>query len=404
MSTNDDIPDNAWESEMSREFDSRVRDLNEAPLSLDTVKGRAVTIKRKRRLAAAGGMLAAAAVIVPVAVFSAQAFDSPDREVPPATSTPTEATDVPASGIALDHLRGATWVRPDGTEIRLDETYDRGTVLESTLVGFRSDEVTGTGHMDFVDEGGEVIASEEVPQGAQVVSNDERTAIAFVDLDGDLVTLWDPTAGEEGRLTVATGVGPNASPAALVGGPSCADDGCRVLVDDGSGAGATRSYGTGDYPDGSVFGEPAPLGVNDATSSGLMTVTTSVEDAGSCSGLYDESTGAYRWETCDHTLMDLNPVGSHLVVSDAYLDGFGMAYVGIMDAQTEEVVARLDPPDGAVRDVVWESDDSVLASVYDYGTRSDSIWRVTTDGSAERVLGPVRTQDESAPALTVLGY
>ena len=30
-----------WETEMSREFDQRVRDLHEAPLTLDQVKGKA---------------------------------------------------------------------------------------------------------------------------------------------------------------------------------------------------------------------------------------------------------------------------------------------------------------------------------------------------------------------------
>ena len=38
-----------WETEMSRTFDQRVRDLNEAPLNLDQVKGKAVRIRRNRR-------------------------------------------------------------------------------------------------------------------------------------------------------------------------------------------------------------------------------------------------------------------------------------------------------------------------------------------------------------------
>ncbi len=37
-----------WETEMSREFDQRVRDLHEAPLTLDQVKGKAGRIRRTR--------------------------------------------------------------------------------------------------------------------------------------------------------------------------------------------------------------------------------------------------------------------------------------------------------------------------------------------------------------------
>ena len=59
-----------WETEMSREFDQRVRDLHEAPLTLDQVKGKAGRIRRTRRVAVAGGVLAAAAVIVPIVVFA----------------------------------------------------------------------------------------------------------------------------------------------------------------------------------------------------------------------------------------------------------------------------------------------------------------------------------------------
>ena len=55
---------------MSRDFDARVRDLHEAPLDLDSVKGKAHKIKRNRRAAVAGGILGVAAIITPIAVLS----------------------------------------------------------------------------------------------------------------------------------------------------------------------------------------------------------------------------------------------------------------------------------------------------------------------------------------------
>ena len=106
--------DTRWESAMSRDFDARVRDLDEAPLDLDAVKGKAVTIRRKRRIAVAGGVLAAAAVAVPVAVVAANSAPDTSPDVPVATNSgtasPTRGTDTGD----VDYVEGDTWHRADG--------------------------------------------------------------------------------------------------------------------------------------------------------------------------------------------------------------------------------------------------------------------------------------------------
>ena len=96
-----------WETEMSREFDQRVRDLHEAPLNLDRVKGKAGRIRRNRRLAVAGGVLAAAAVIVPIVVFAGGNLTNDSGPEPAPKPTP-DPTVIDPSGTGFGYLEGKT--------------------------------------------------------------------------------------------------------------------------------------------------------------------------------------------------------------------------------------------------------------------------------------------------------
>lgn len=395
--TPQDTPDEGWESEMSREFDHRVRDLNEAPFSLDHVKGKAMSIKRNRRLAVAGGMLAAAAVIVPVAVFSAQGIDGrTDNDLPPATSspTPTEAVEPPSSALALDYLEGKTWVRPDGSEIDLGVRYDGGTVLGSTLLATRSDDA-GNRTFDVIDETGDV--TETIELVSDLAVNADHTTVAYLEPDGDLMTLWDPTAGDQGRVAIQSGLR-NTYPVAVVGGPSCsAGDDCTVYVE----------YGDAETPPQAVTSEgvteqfvdgPA-ISVEDVTDTGLVAVQQSYSAQGSCNGLYDLEQDTFTWETCDYFLLELNRSGSHVAATHPYLDGFGNGWVAILDAAGNEIV-RVDPA-GATGRQVWEDDDSLLVTVYEKGGEW-SVWRLNTDGTKEQALKGSRAGSDMNPAYTLL--
>ena len=75
-----------------------------APLAFDDVRGRATSIRRRRRLASGLGVAAAIAVIVPTAMFATQGNDSSpqpatalptvtDTNTPSPTSTPTMGSD-----------------------------------------------------------------------------------------------------------------------------------------------------------------------------------------------------------------------------------------------------------------------------------------------------------------------
>ncbi|MDO9496931.1 MAG: hypothetical protein Q7J48_14595 [Nocardioides sp.] len=399
--TPDGTPDESWESEMSREFDHRVRDLNEAPFSLDHVKGKAMTIKRNRRLAVAGSMLAAAAVIVPVAVFSAQQLDGrTDREIPPATSSPapTQAVDPPSSALAVDYLEGRTWVRPDGSKIELGTRYDGGTMLGANLLATRSDD-EGNRAFDVIDQTGDIIETVELVTDLAV--NADHTTVAYLEPDGDLMTMWDPAAGDQGRIALTSGLGPNVLPVAVVGGPSCNQapegDGCTVYFEYGDAETPPQAATSGGTTDQFVNG-PA-ISVEDVTENGVAAVQQSYSDQGSCNGIYDLEQDAFTWETCDFFLLELNRSGTHIAATHPYLDGIGNGWVAILDTAGNEVV-RVDPAEGMTGRQVWEDDDSLLVTVYDQGAWS--VWRLNTDGTKEQALSGSRAGNDLNPAYALL--
>ncbi|WP_309648768.1 hypothetical protein [Nocardioides sp.] len=413
------MSDHDWESLMREELDQRARRLDDAPFALDQVKGRAGSIRRTRRLAVAGAVLASAAVVVPIAVISGQGLGDTDSAPGPATSStspsapPTRATDgvtpapVPtADAIGLDYLDGRTWVHPDGTTVDLGTAYRGGAVLDETLLGVRDDADTGRHFIDVVSPSGEVSESIEITSGLAV--SDDRSVVAFVEPDGDLMTMWDPAAGEDGRTAIASGLPVGVftvDPVAIVGGPTCGpEDECRVLYNAGDGVSPPRVASSDGTDELVVRGDTPGVAVSDASGSGLVTVQQASQDLGSCNGLYDVTSAAYLWDTCDRFLLDLNPAGSVVATTHAYLDGPGNAYVALVDTATEEEVARFDPADGVVVTQTWLDDETLLALVLD--RRGSSIWRIGTDGGSERVT-PRSSQggDDTSPTHVLLnGY
>jgi hypothetical protein len=168
---NSDNPTNGtdpWESEMSREFDKRVRDLHEAPLTFDNVKDKAMAIRRNRRIAVAGGILAAAAVVVPVAVLAGNGLGD-SNEIPPTSSSPspTQATDsndptppteAPVTTVGVGYLEGKTWHRADGSTVALDEAYFSAVELGDQLIAMSN--TNGKLTVDVVDPDGTVVSSQ----------------------------------------------------------------------------------------------------------------------------------------------------------------------------------------------------------------------------------------------------
>jgi hypothetical protein len=370
-----------WEAEMSRTFDQRVRDLHEAPLSFDQVRGKATRIRRTRRLAATGGALAAAAVIVPIVVFAGGALTD-DSGPDPAPQPNPRVTDPAGSG--FDYIEGKTIHLADGMKIIMPDRYVSAAVLGETVFGVRSDDETGQRYLDVT--GDEVFPTQTTEIISGPVVNDDHTVVAYIEGDGDLVTHTGNAA-----TTLATGLGPNSQLTALTGGPDCATDPCRAYVDDDTLDGP-RVYENG--------GTSAPvedaIGVQDASEAGLLTVQKSYSDQGSCGGIYDLASASYLWETCDHFLFGLSPDSAYVDATHAYLDGYGNGYAAILDVESQQEVARLEPvPGGSVLETTWQDNEHLLALVNE--PDGWSVYRLGIDGTAERVLGPSPKGSEFAP-------
>jgi hypothetical protein len=387
-----------WESEMSREFDRRVRDLHEAPLTFENVKGKAMTIRRNRRIAVAGGILAAAAVVVPVAVLAGNNLGDSNGTIDPAeTPTVTQATDpndptpteTPAGALGVSYLEGSTWHRADGSSVKLDERYFSGVELGDQLLASSND--GGAWTVDVVEPDGSITESFDV-LSLPPVANDENTAVAYVATDGTLMTRW-----ADGEVAMGDGLVDGDSVAALAGGPDCNEegDGCVVYVEHGDGSAPEQydSHGIVDQP------VPGAYAFNDASVDGRIAVQTSFSDAGSCSAVHEVG-GTEAFETCDYSFDDFSPDGTFLSGTDAYRDGIGQSYVVILDATDGEEIARWEATEGFAVTWVWEDAEHLLINAYEQGEWR--IYRLGADGSSEQVLSSSKG-GEMSPAFTLLG-
>jgi hypothetical protein len=390
-----------WESEMSREFDKRVRDLHEAPLTFDNVKGKAMTIRRNRRIAVAGGILAAAAVVVPIAVLAGNGLGD-SNEIPPATTSPsptratdpndpTPTTEAPQSGLGVSYLEGTTWHRADGTTVELDEAYFSAVELGDQLVATTN--TNGRFTVDLIDADGSVVDSDKAY--SQPVTNADKTTVAYITREGELMTRW-----ADGQVGMGDGFVDGDSVAGVAGGPNCyeVEDGCVVYVNhgDGSAPEVLDSHGIREV----VI--PNAIKVNDLSASGLVAAQVSYSDTGSCSEVFDPAEGTQVFETCDASLFAFSPDASHLSGSSAYLDGIGPGYVAILDGTTGTEVTRLSPDQGYVRESVWEDPQHLLVTTYHFEQGEWRVYRLGVDGTSEQVLSST-SGDEVTPAFTLLG-
>jgi hypothetical protein len=403
---NDDRPEDKqstdpWETEMSREFDKRVRDLHEAPLTFDNVKGKAMTIRRNRRIAVAGGILAAAAVVVPIAVIAGNGFGNDDDGAPDFASnspSPTQATDpndptptaeAPEPTLAAAYLEGSTWHRADGSTVELDEEYFAGVALGDELVA--TSNANGKLKVDVIDADGSVADSFRTL--SYPVANADHTTIAYVATNGELITRW-----ADDQVSMGQGFVDGDSVQVITGGPNCNEevDGCVAFVNHSSGDAPEllSSHGIRDVV------TPDAIKVNDVSRSGLIAAQTSFTDTGSCSQVFDPAQGANVFETCKTRFIQFSPDVTHLSGSDPYGDGIGYGYVGIYDATNGNELARFTPKQGFVHDSVWEDPEHLLLNTYEQGEWR--IYRLGLDGSSEQVLSSTEG-DDVTPAFTLLG-
>lgn len=395
-----DNPGEPWEDAMSSEFDRRVRGLHAAPLSLDSVKGKAVTIQRNRRIAVAGGILAAAAVIIPVAVAAGNGLGSsaPDDVAPATTGTPTASdsatVDPTPTASEPSYIEGSTWHRSDGSVYELPAaTYENVVELGDRLVaGARDDE--GNLSVDVIEDG-EVVDSFDGSGGSALVLNNDDTLAAFVTADGLLQVMWDG-----GERTLSDDV-QGWSIRAVLGGPDCEDvetggSGCRVILTDDMATNDARSIDSHGIDDAAI---PGVQFVNDVDDRGRVANLTVLEDFRECSAVYEPDTDQQTIESCEFRYTTFSSSGGYLLAEPAGTDGFGPAWVAAVDATTGEEVARFDlGDDNGPTGYAWVDDDTFVVRSFDFAAQTWTLHTMTIgDDEPTVVAGPVPGDEGDSP-------
>ena len=382
---NDDLT-----TRLSRQLHEQADDWHGAPLTLDSVRGRARSIQRTRRIVTGTAAAAlVAAVIVPTVMLLGTDLGA-DRDIPPAGPSPSRVIDSqdPVTGPALGipFIEGRTLTLPGGAQGQLPDAYQGGTVLGDTVFGIRSDD-SGNLVLDRLDA--QLRVDETVPLDSGLVPNLEGDAMAYVS-EGELTIRW------EDGLTNLGPVGP-VEVVRLVGGPDCtlgADD-CVVYYNDGETPRFLNNSGQGS----DVSGGPQSIAdVDDQLRVAMLTRVTN--EPGSCGRVYDQRSQGEVFATCAYTLGRFSPDGSHLSATQPYESGFGDTFHAILDAESGSELARYESDQGGVYNSVWEDPEHLLVLSYE-----DGSWRVTrlgVDGSTETALPPVEGSEEE-PAYVLLG-
>ena len=122
-----------------------------------------------------------------------------------------------------------------------------------------------------------------------------------------------------------------------------------------------------------------------------MVAMTSMEDEGTCWGMFEVWKPKPIWETCEHTLFDFSPSGDLILAGPAYLDGFGQGVAAVLDRDGKVVAEWHSRGQAAILHTIWEDDDNVLVIVF-----QDEQWAVlrlgVDDGSVEIAVPPVADQ------------
>jgi hypothetical protein len=389
-----------------------------SPLSLDDVKGRARGIRRRRT--AVSGLAAAAvlAIAVPAGIAVSDRMTGtrePDVAASP-SATPTtgestpDATPAPKGPVTvaltveedavsyapeIPYLYDGAIVRPDGTEVPVAGDYLALAPVGDGWAAIRNDE--GQFSLDLLAADGTVTGSE--PSTWSLASSRDGTVVAWATPDGELMIVTPDSAPMPLPDPQALPAG-NLEPIEAVGSDSCvenaSDGGCLVFFnsDDVQQQSAWSAGANGtvtEIGDLLALGGTAP----DGSVSGLV----SVSDTGSCSVVLGRD-GGEQWKTCDYMLGRFSPDGRYVIGHPAYLDGIGDSSVAILDADTGDLLAEATNSaehQSFINNAVWDSDNTLLASVFEEGTWS--LMRMTAAGELTTVLGNLGDNMDEVPLV-----
>jgi hypothetical protein len=363
-----------------------------SPVGVDEVTTRARRIRRRRTTVAALSTAAVVALVVPLGVAISGTSGSPD-EPPvaekPAIEPPAQwmevplLKDVPTGGEppSMAYLRGDDIITPDGDEVAVPGNGTPTSLIalgDVWLVGKTFDE--GPSSLDTVDSKGRLVDS--LPMSNGPVVSDDGTVAAYVDADNNVHSITADDGDEV--LAPASSFSSPVVVVGVVGSQSCKDKsnvlgGCKVAVNLGDGS---ARYATSR---GDVHDVPGYRNVSDLFENGVLGMV-SISDFGSCSAL--ERNGERVWRTCDNSFKQVSPDERYAIGMPPYYDGLGSRSFSIVDmANGRERVRFADTGTSAtyVRQVVWESDTSVLATLWNGEEQCWGLVRARLDGSLTEI-------------------
>ncbi|MGZ5403441.1 MAG: hypothetical protein ACXWDL_02205 [Nocardioides sp.] len=394
---NDDLT-----TRLRQQLHDQAADWQAAPLTLDSVRGRARSIQRTRRVVTGAAAVAVAAVVVPSVMLLGSDLGA-DREIPPAGPSPTRVidTDLPterADGTVplevLDAPAGdataAGYIVIADNQLRTGEgalDLPAGTQqlrrFGDGWIGLRATtNPENTGYSMFRADADLRVTVEASAMGLVVDLAGQQAA--WVEVDGD---QWSLAAGTPEAESWRTPVQPNTQPVGFQ------TDGSVVLQ--------TLDHETGESTFAVADGQRSvPFG------EGLLRLeaTSEVTDAVSALASYDDPVGTACFtvldpvgdttvfDTCDFQPVAFSPDGTLVAGFMAYADAIGSPELAILDAATGEPLVQWssgrDRNPASVQEVAWEDADTVLATVTESGQQT--VVRGELDGTLEQVAEPTQ--------------
>ena len=396
---NDDLT-----TRLSRQLHDQVDDWSGAPLTLESVRGRAHSIRRTRRMAVAGAAaVAVAAIVVPSTLLgdSTGRSDRPPEiaETPTGAVAPTPRADgtfpltldvpegpVPATGyLSADQQ----YVTPDGVH-DLPGMFAQVAPYDGGWVGIRFSRQSPTAvEVVVLDEELEEVSA--TPGGHGLAVSSDGSHVAWIDVTGGGATGTLVNAPVDGTRPSYASVPSDSQVEGFLGNDLVAVSGfdgatgetsyTQVAADDGlASSSQTESEAA------SMAGFQNVGGVSDAA--GLVAGQTVYRGDSTCSEVRrtDNPPGSVVYETCDHQLRAFSPDGQLLIGFASYFD-LGSPTLAILDAATGEPVvewssSRQQQDAAIVHSAAWEDDDTVVAVVEQGGEQQ--VLRFEADGSVTR--------------------
>jgi hypothetical protein len=384
-----------FDQELSSTLHRQADTVPGTPLTFDDVRGRATSIRRRRRLAAGVGVAAALAVIVPTAMFATSGTNADGPPV--ATQTPT-VTDTNTPAPTSTPVMGSD---PHALDVRdLPTGAPPAVAYVPSQDGVLSFATTRDANVRWTLDGVVVEALDQVfgpyPSSSGLARNAAGTTVAWATDDGYVMAWVDGEdepyqLGKPGlaslRVAAVTGTdclrGKASDCAYYVSGWDMAkDQPASVMI-------------SGDGGSGAVDPGRAILEVNDADESGRVLGLTELKIDGSCSEVLEGAQTLLG--SCDYTFDRFSPDGSYVLASEAYHDGDSSGVIAVFATAGDRLSYRVRSGQdmAGYRQAVWEDDTHILFTAYQDGMWS--IVRMDVHGAMEYAVPPTKGGDILSP-------